>query len=62
MGERCLLWLSVKNVSPLCAVREDREKRGSFEKRGEKMCLGQRTRGVCASACVCVCARLSHRT
>lgn len=42
-GERCLLWLSVKNVSPLCAVREDREKRGSFEKRGEKMCLGQRT-------------------
>lgn len=52
-GERCLLWLSVKNVSPLCAVREDREKRGSFEKRGEKMCLGQRTRGVR----VCVCAR-----
>lgn len=24
-GERCLLWLSIKNVSPLCAVREDRQ-------------------------------------
>lgn len=35
-GGECLLWLSVKNVSPLCAVSEDREKRGSFEKRGEK--------------------------
>lgn len=60
-GGECLLWLSVKNVSPLCAVSEDREKRGSFEKRGEKkkMCLGQRTRGVCV--CVCVCVRAFMR-
>lgn len=25
MGERCLLWLSIKNVSPVCAVSEERQ-------------------------------------
>lgn len=52
-GGECLLWLSVKNVSPLCAVREDREKRGSFEKRRKKDVFRPANKR-CVRLCVCV--------
>lgn len=35
-GAKCLLWLSVKIVSPLCAVREDSKREEVLKRKGGK--------------------------